>query len=70
MTFKRSVNLTLNAYVTSYEPDTVCKRVKKKSKRLMQCVKALGGVRMSDPIERAPINRSRNAVEPLADKSN
>jgi hypothetical protein len=25
---------------------------------------------MSDPIERAPINRSRNAVEPLADKSN
>jgi hypothetical protein len=70
MAFKGSVNLTLNAYVTSCEPDTVCNSVKKKSNRLIQCVKAVGSVRMSDPIERTPINRSRNGIEPLADKSN
>lgn len=56
--------------MTSCELDTVCKSVKKKFKRLMQCVKALGGVRMSDPIERTLINRRRNAIESLAEKSN
>jgi hypothetical protein len=56
--------------VTSCELDTVCKSVKKKFKRLMQRVKAVGGVRMSDPIERTLINRRRNAIEPLAEKSN
>jgi hypothetical protein len=63
-------NLTLNAHVISCGLDTVCNSVNKKCKRLMRCVKALGGVRISDPIERAVINRRRNASEPLAEKSN
>lgn len=63
-------NLTLNACVTSCDLDTVRNSVNKKCKLLMRCVNAPGGVRMSDPIERAQKNRRRNASEPLAEKSN